>query len=439
MTSTPAPAGRWLFRSYVFLAGGLLLVAVLLEFAFKQAQANSLRAQDPWPLATVRLIENRLGAASEAERPAALQQLQSELGTVVTLLDGADVVTPSGPAGQPQRLVDDAGREYSLYRSQRLERIVRIGPLDAPRDSRWLTWLPIAFYLSILIIVGLWLRPLLRDIRILTSAAQRFAADYREPLKTARETTELTSLARNLDEMSVRIGSLIQNQRDLTAALSHEMRTPLARLRFAVAVLPQDAEPGLQAQLGVLNDDIQEIDRLIAALLNYVRLDHPDVQMLWQQTPLRPWLQAVVSKARAPGEDVTVDTSVDDIEITMDARLMELALSNLVVNACRYAQRRVRISGHTLAHEAVLAVEDDGPGIALEERDQVFRAFTRLDTSRNRETGGYGLGLAIVARVAALHGGTASVDTSEALGGARFRVRWPMPSQASVRSTSPLA
>ncbi len=428
MTASPAPAGRWLFRSYVFLAGGLLLVAVLLEFAFKQVQSNSQRAQDPWPIATVRLIEARLAAASEAEHPTLLVQLRAELGTVVTLLDGGDVITPSATASDLQRLVDDAGREYVLYRSTTLDRIIRIGPLDGPSESRWLTWLPIAFYLSILVVVGLWLRPLLRDVRILTHAAQRFAADYREPLHTARETTELTSLARNLDEMSVRIGSLIQNQRDLTAALSHEMRTPLARLRFALAVLPQDAEPSLQAQLGALNNDIQEIDRLIAALLNYVRLDHPDVQMRWQPTPLRPWAQAVVSKARPPGDAIAVEVTADDIEIAMDARLMELALSNLVVNACRYARSRVCITCQTSSSGAVLTVEDDGPGIPPAERDQVFRAFTRLDTSRNRETGGYGLGLAIVARVATLHHGAASVDRSDALGGARFRVSWPLTS-----------
>jgi two-component system sensor kinase ParS len=108
----------------------------------------------------------------------------------------------------------------------------------------------------------------------------------------------------------------------------------------------------------------------------------------------------------------------------MDPDLMELALSNLLVNACRYANTNVCIDLAMREAHYVLAVEDDGPGIPEAERETVFKAFARLDNSRNRETGGYGLGLAVVARVAALHGGTAEAARS-ALGGARIVVSWP--------------
>lgn len=105
---------------------------------------------------------------------------------------------------------------------------------------------------------------------------------------------------------------------------------------------------------------------------------------------------------------------------------MDLALSNLVVNACRYAATRIRISFERGETGYALAVEDDGPGIPEAQRDAVFKAFARLDDSRNRDTGGYGLGLAIVARIAALHGGSARAERS-ALGGARIVVAWPRP------------
>jgi signal transduction histidine kinase len=425
MTGSTAPTGRWLLRSYVFLAGGLLIAAVLLEFAFSRIQAQSLRAQDPWLRTAGQLIESRLLATPTSERETLLAQFHKELGMPVSLLDGGDIVTPRAATDSSQRVLDAHGQEYQLFYSARLGQVIRIGPIASQADSRWLTLLPVAFYASILIVVGLWLRPLLRDIRILTTAAQRFAADYREPLATAKQTTELTSLAHNLDDMSRRIGSLIQNQRDLTAALSHEMRTPLARMRFALAVLPEDAEPSLQAQLQELNADIQEIDRLIAALLNYVRLDHPDVQMNLQDTPLRPWLQAIVNKAALPGRTINVEQIAPESHARMDARLMELLVSNLLVNACRYARSCVRIRCECGESENRISVEDDGPGIPPQEREQVFRAFTRLDTSRNRETGGYGLGLAIVARIAALHGGAATVAASDSLGGAQFTVTWP--------------
>jgi two-component system sensor kinase ParS len=100
-------------------------------------------------------------------------------------------------------------------------------------------------------------------------------------------------------------------------------------------------------------------------------------------------------------------------------------VSNLLVNALRYSRRQVRISV-VLDHDLYrLVVEDDGEGIPENERATVFRAFTRLDTSRNRETGGFGLGLAIVARIAALHRGRVIAGASAQLGGAKLAMEWP--------------
>ena len=111
----------------------------------------------------------------------------------------------------------------------------------------------------------------------------------------------------------------------------------------------------------------------------------------------------------------------------MDPRLMAIALSNLIVNACRYARATVRLTLRAGAAGYELVVEDDGDGVPEAARAAVFKPFTRLDTSRNRETGGFGLGLAIVARIAALHGGAVAVEASSALGGACFTLRWPGP------------
>jgi two-component system sensor kinase ParS len=111
----------------------------------------------------------------------------------------------------------------------------------------------------------------------------------------------------------------------------------------------------------------------------------------------------------------------------MESRLMELALNNLLANALRHSRRCVRLEIARDKGLYRLVVEDDGEGIPEAQRLQVFRAFTRLDTSRNRETGGFGLGLAIVARIAALHHGRVSADSSPLLRGARMTIEWPAP------------
>ncbi|MDH5619770.1 MAG: ATP-binding protein, partial [Gammaproteobacteria bacterium] len=112
-------------------------------------------------------------------------------------------------------------------------------------------------------------------------------------------------------------------------------------------------------------------------------------------------------------------------KVLMDPHLMELAVSNLLVNAMKYTRKKVRCELVLEDGYNVLTVEDDGSGIPEDVRDEVFKAFARIDDSRSRETGGYGLGLAVVARVAELHGGAASVDAAPVLGGARFSIRWP--------------
>ncbi|MDJ0751064.1 MAG: ATP-binding protein [Woeseiaceae bacterium] len=416
---------KLLFRSFLFLVGGLLLVAVVLDFGFGQLQSKQEPDVDRWLTSTLALIEADLVRTPPADRSAKATELADTLGLGVQLLASDDVHINLASDQQLTQLVDADGNTSWLYKAGSLDSIVRLGPIAAPKESLLLELLPPVFYLSILVVVGLWLRPILRDINVISSGASRFAADYREPLSTADQTTELKSLAKNLDEMAARLSGVLSSQKELIAALSHEMRTPLARIRFALAVLGEDVGEPLKEKLAAMNDDVQEIDDLVASMLNYARLDHPDIEMHWQDVPAEAWLEQIVAKA--PGDAIKIETTTgEELDtVRFDARLMELALSNLLVNATRYAESEVRCMIVEERSNYVLSVEDDGGGIPDSAKEAVFKAFARIDDSRNRETGGYGLGLAVVARVAELHGGTAAVDTSPTMGGARISISWP--------------
>ncbi len=421
---------RLLFRSYLLLVAGLLAVAVVLQLGFDALQSRYAPPRDPWLETTLAIVESELAAVSPAARRDVAERLSATSGLAIQLLAKDDVAASGNLA--LDTLIDDDGNTFYLYAPESLDEVLYIGPVEAPRESRLLRVVPVLFYLSIFVVVGLWLRPLLTDINHIAGAAQRFAADYREPLSTADGTTQLTGLAQNLDDMSARLSGLIQSQKELIAALSHEMRTPLARIRFALAVMNDNADEKLAARLGAVNTDVQEIDDLVGAMLSYARLDHPDLEMHWQSVPIEPWLEQTIGKQRQENIEIDVlregglDTAV------MDPRLMALALSNLVSNAGRYANARVRVNVGLAGNGFVLNVDDDGAGVPEAERETVFKAFTRVDDSRNRETGGYGLGLAVVARIAALHGGSVRVDRSKDLGGASFILRWSPPSDPRV-------
>jgi two-component system, OmpR family, sensor kinase len=224
-------------RSYVVLAGGLLVVAILLDLGFDALQSRHTRPADPWLVSTLRLMESELAAVPSVERAARAAELATILKLEVDVLDATDISGAAFGQSAPRELEDEDGGVYYLWNSAALHGAIRLGPFEPARESALMRFLPLVFYASILLIVGLWLRPLLRDLRVLTVASQKFATDYREPLDTATRTTQLTSLASNLDDMSARVSQLIQSQKEMTAALSHEMRTPLARVRFAAAVL----------------------------------------------------------------------------------------------------------------------------------------------------------------------------------------------------------
>jgi len=416
---------RLAFRSYLFLVGSLLVVAVVLDLGFSQLQSRQEPEVDRWLESSFHLIERQLAAAPQEERGEIATMLADDLGVGVQILERDEVQMNLTAENSLPALIDADGNTSYLHDAESIDAIIRLGPIVEPVDSLLLNLLPPLFYLSIFVVGGLWLRPLLKDINVISDGAQRFAADYREPLSTAGQTTELKALATNLDEMAGRLSGVLRSQKELIAALSHEMRTPLARIRFALAVIGDRGDEKLTEELAAMNDDVLEIDDLIASMLNYARLDHPDINMHWQAVPSSAWLGQILGKSRGDQMPIEGDSAEAPDTIWMDPRLMELALSNLLVNATKYSEETVRCSLAQAANEYVLSVEDDGRGIPEDSRDKVFKAFTRIDDSRNRETGGYGLGLAVVARVAELHGGTATVNSSPSLGGARFSISWP--------------
>ena len=417
---------RGLFvRSYVVLAGGLLVVAILLDLGFDALQTRQVRAADPWLESTFRLMESELAAVPAADRDELAARLSEKLKLDISVLEAAEISSAAPMESGPRELEDEDGKVYYLWNSPELRGAIRLGPFAPAHESVTVRFLPVLFYASILLIVGLWLRPLLRDLQVLTVASQKFATDYREPLDTASRTTQLTSLATNLDEMSARVSQLIQSQKEMTAALSHEMRTPLARVRFAAAVLEGEVDEHLRGQLRALNADVQQIDDLISDMLNYARLDHPGLRMNCQVIPLAPWLRQVVAASPPHQKSVSTVQHAGIETAWMEPRLMELALSNLLANALRYARQKVTITVMRERDLFRLVVEDDGEGIPEVDRTAIFRAFTRLDDSRNRDTGGFGLGLAIVARIAALHRGRVVAEASANLGGAKLALEWP--------------
>jgi two-component system, OmpR family, sensor kinase ParS len=224
------------------------------------------------------------------------------------------------------------------------------------------------------------------------------------------------------------------SHKQLTNAISHEFRTPITRLRFrhelaisAATLAEKDHE------LHAMDSAIDQLDDLSTELLEYARLDREEPQLDRAAIDVAPWLEELVGEANDVAESskrqVVVRSLISTESVEGDYRYLSRAAANLLRNAVRYANSRVEISVIKQDDRCVLIVDDDGPGIAQADRDRVFEPFSRLDKSRDRASGGFGIGLAIVQQIARWHGGTASIETAE-LGGARLCFEWKCTSDS---------
>jgi signal transduction histidine kinase len=231
---------------------------------------------------------------------------------------------------------------------------------------------------------------------------------------------EMHRLTATLNEMLERLEAGARRQREFITDASHELRTPLAAMRAELEIALAHAN-GAQWQSTArrLLTDQRRLEQLTTDLLMLARLEetngHPDQ---------RVDLASIVAAELDSTTPLELETDIRPVQVRGSAADLTRLVRNLLNNAVRHADRRiaVRLSEH--AGHAVLRVEDDGPGIPASDRERIFERFTRLDGSRARTSGGVGIGLALVRRVATAHGGSVTVGDA-VLGGARFEVRIP--------------
>lgn len=230
--------------------------------------------------------------------------------------------------------------------------------------------------------------------------------------------------------MASQVQTLLRAQQDMIRAVSHELRTPVARIRFAVQMVGDMSEDTLvQRQLQGVDGDIDELDDLIDEILTYARLDSETINGV-EPTPspvaLRETCERVIESLMPLHGHLDVQLAAGaEIDVSADSRYLQRAIQNLVGNACRHAHGRVRVSLQREARLVRVEVEDDGEGVPARSRQDIFKPFARLDDSRTRRSGGYGLGLSIVQKIMAWHGGSVMVDESPTLHGARFTLILP--------------
>lgn len=268
-------------------------------------------------------------------------------------------------------------------------------------------------------IAAIFLRNQVRPIRRLAEAADAFGKGRVVPFWPSGS-TELRSAGTAFLDMRNRLERQTEQRTLMLSGISHDLRTPLTRLRLGLSMLPDD-EPPAPDDIAAMERDVAEMGRLIDAFLSFARTASQDGPPETQ--PALPFVKAIVADAKRGGQNVTLTLLEGDAAglATFRPDTLRRAVENLIGNAVRYgssAEVSAVLSPKTLR----ITVEDDGPGIPEDRRDEAIRPFSRLDPARNQDRGsGVGLGLSIAADVARAHGGQLRLGKA-AMGGLRAEI-----------------
>jgi len=394
--------------------------------------------------ATALLLLEELQHFSRFQWHRELERIQEQFGYEIGLVNSGEIyLDPEQRQRLLQREVvlalDEGGRRdkstVMVYALAGGGQVLVLGPLSL------FDWMPLPLLIGVvlwgLIAMGLAAyvlsRPLQLRLAELDSVVRRVGSGDLEARVENLKQDALSQLGSTINGMTKHIQRLIQSQQEMVRAVSHELRTPVARLRFGIDMLAETEDKHQRlTQLEELDTDIEQLNQLIDEILTFARLEQGSPSLRVEVVVVKELLQQLLHLLSPRESDINL---VDNTQwhklgpehwrVWVDEKYLARLLQNLITNALRYAQQQVAVSYECRQGDAIFCVDDDGPGIPEAVREKIFEPFARLDQSRHRSSGGYGLGLSIVKRIAQWHGG-AVIITDSPLGGARFVVRIPI-------------
>lgn len=348
-------------------------------------------------------------ATSVADAVRTTQQHVSHVTTLGRITWGRSVV---GPSGKAYIFVTRLRRPYD---PRRLSPQQIISAIIAAGVIAWL----LALYLT-------------SPLKKLRSTVQAFAQgnlDVRISPELGSRRDELADLGREFDHMAERISILIDSQKRLLADISHELRSPLARLTVALELARKNSPPSASAPLNRIEQESERLNELVGQLLAITRLESGAERVPAETVMLEDLVYQVVDDANFEAKPVRKEVKIlqlDKCRINGSAELVRSAVENVIRNAVRYTPEgtAVEVSLDWKLDTAMLTVHDHGPGVPETDLKRIFEPFYRVSEARDRASGGAGLGLSIADRTVKLHGGT--IEAVNAGDGLLVTIRLPL-------------
>jgi two-component system osmolarity sensor histidine kinase EnvZ len=385
------------------VAGDIAMVAEWVKFADTDAEL-------------ARLVE-QASAATEINfsyvRDAALPPPAPPEGSGVEEQLRTAVRERFGAASRTETLSDASDlRVQAPVRGGVLTAIVPRKRLTTPTTYIFILWM-IGSSLVLLVVAAIFLRNQVKSLRRLAAAADGFGKGRPVVFSKVEGALEVRQAAAAFIQMRDRIQRQIRQRTEMLAGVSHDLRTPLTRMKLELELL------GDNPIVAELKSDVIEMERLVQLYLDFARGEGTETPV---ETDIAPLIEDLAATMRRQGAVLSLDQP-KKLVVPIRPHALRRCLGNLIANGARYGTH-VWLTSRSVGDGVDILVDDDGPGIPPGERDRVFQPFIRLDASRNRSTGGIGLGLTIARDVARSHGGDVRLETSPH-GGLRARVHLP--------------
>lgn len=437
--------GRWLrhvmpsglyARSLLIIVTPMVILQSVVAFVFMERHWNTVtrRLSAAVTQDVAALIDVYQSFPQDADNATLRRIAQDRLGLVVDFLPGTQL-PPPGPKPFFSLLdqalsieirqqikrpfwIDTVGRSALVEIRIQLDNTVmrvfaRRSAAYASNSHIFLLWM-VGTSLVLLGVAVLFLRNQIRPILALADAAESFGKGREVPNFRPRGAREVRRAAQAFIEMKRRVERAMEQRTAMLAGVSHDLRTILTRFKLELALL--DEGPEVEA----LRRDVDEMAMMLEAYLAFARGDAGEPSA---PTDMAAFLEELKADAERHGHQTTVVFHGEPVA-TVKPAAFKRCIANLVSNAARYADT-IAITGHRDHRWLTLTVDDDGPGIPADMREEVFKPFLRLDPARNQDEGGSGLGLAIARDIARSHGGEIMLADSP-LGGLRATVRVPV-------------
>jgi two-component system OmpR family sensor kinase len=281
-----------------------------------------------------------------------------------------------------------------------------------------------AFYLAVLALMVIWLFPLGKRLLAIRRAATLFGQGQLDQRIEVSSISYIRDIETEFNHMADRIEALVQDVKLLSSAVSHDLRTPLARIRFGIDTLQEEDDPVMRKRYEQrISNNVDEMVNLVETLLNYARLDQAMLKLNKSACDLNGLVDECLKNKS--NDTITISFTPDKSlpMIYGDRAYLIILLNNLIENALQYGQSHVSLFITQTNTHVTVHVEDDGPGIALNEQQNIVKPFIRGEQHR-QTTKGFGIGLAIVSRVCDWHQAKLGFNNSSKLGGASLSVQF---------------